>query len=304
MRAAAVEGGPRVLQGVICGVSAYLLWGVFPLYFRAVRAAGALEILSHRIVWSAALLGVLVLLRRQGRAAVEELRARPWALLATAGLISGNWLLYVWAVNSNRVLESSLGYFINPLVNVVLGALVLGERLSRRQVAAVALAAAGVLVLVAKGGVVPWVALGLAASFSLYALVRKTAGIDPFRGLFIETALAAPAALGWLLWKTATGGTAFVAGGWSLRLLLLSAGPVTAVPLVCFGHAARHLRLSTVGLLQYISPTGQFVLAVAIFGERFTLPHAVTFGLIWAALAIYCADALVGARRAAASAPA
>jgi chloramphenicol-sensitive protein RarD len=279
-------------RGVAAAFAAYLAWGALPLYLKSLQGIPAPEILAHRIAWSVPLLAALLLAR--GRLGLLRAALAPrtrWLLAASTLLIAANWLLYIWAVGAGRILEASLGYFVNPLVNVLLGVTLLGERLSRRQAAAVALAAAGVAVLVIRAGTLPWVSLALALSFGLYGLVRKRAGLDPAAGLLAETALLAPAAVAWLawLWLQGTGAFGQEAGR---SLLLAAAGVVTALPLVWFAMGVQRLRLSTMGVIQYVAPTGQFLLAVLRYGEPFTPAHALAFGCIWAALGIFSWDAL------------
>jgi chloramphenicol-sensitive protein RarD len=287
-------------RGFAAALFAYLAWGVFPIYFKALRGVSAPQILAHRIVWSLALLAVIVTAQRRWREFAAAFRGRALgAFAATTALISANWLLYIWSVNAGRVLEASLGYFVNPLVNVVLGVLFLRERLTRLQGVAVALAAAGVLALVVRLGSFPWVSLTLAASFGLYGLVRKKARIDAIVGLLVETALLAPVAGIYLLVLAGRGTGAFGTAGASTTLLLALAGVVTAVPLIAFAVGIRTLRLSTMGLIQYVAPTGQFLLAVALYREPFTSAHALAFGLIWTSLALYTFDALRSTRPAA-----
>lgn len=297
--------GDPARSGAFYAFSAFLLWGFAPLYFKALHPVPPVEILAHRVVWSIVLMAVLVAAMGRASAVLPEIadRRRLGTYVLTTLLVSANWLIYIWAVNAGHVVQSSLGYYINPLVNVVLGVLFLGERLSRRQGAAVALAAAGVAAMVAGAGTVPWISLALALSFGLYALIRKKAGIDPFVGLLVETALLGPFALGWLVWLGATGTGAFGAHGAGFDLLLAAAGAVTAVPLVLFNLGAQRLRLSTIGLMQYLSPTILLLLGTLLYGEAFTAYHAVAFGLIWTGLVVYSSDAF-RARRAARAAAA
>ena len=279
-------------RGWLSALSAYLAWGLFPIYFKALTGIPALEVLAHRVVWSVVLLVPVVLVLRRGPTVWAALRA--WgrlAALASASLIAVNWLVYIWAVQAGRVVEASLGYFVNPLVSVLLGVVFLGERLRRVQVMAVALAGAGVLWLVVHLGVIPWLPLSLAFSFGLYGLVRKRAAMDPVGGLLAETALLVPAALIFLAWRGVTGAGAFGHGA-GPSLLLAAAGPITTVPLVLFADGVRRLPLSTVGLLQYLTPTLQFLLGVLVYREVFTQTHAVAFGCIWLALALYTWDSL------------
>jgi chloramphenicol-sensitive protein RarD len=306
------NGPDERARGVAYAVSTYLAWGLLPVYFKALRAVPAVEVLAHRVVWSVLLLAALsVLLRSRRRPSpapsvgwgawgAEALRSRLRRLpllAASTALIATNWLVYIWAVQSGRVLEASLGYFVNPLVNVLLGVAFLGETLSGRQRAAVALAGAGVLVLVLRAGTVPWIALVLATSFGLYGLLRKRAAIDPVGGLLAETALLAPPALAYLALRAASGDGAFGAAP-GTSLLLVAAGPITALPLVGFGLAVHRLRLSTMGLVQYLAPSSQFLLAVLLYREPFGRAHAAAFAAIWTSLALYSWDAVARARAA------
>jgi chloramphenicol-sensitive protein RarD len=275
---------------------------VTPLHFKLLGGVPATEILSHRVVW--ALLLVLALTGAARRwADLRALMARPrdlGLLACSALLVGGNWLIYIWAVNNGRLVESSLGYFINPLVNVALGMLFLGERLGARQLAACALAAAGVLTLAVSAGAPPWIALALAISFGLYGLIRKKVRVDPLIGLLVESAMLVPLAAGYLA-VLAARGTASFGAAWPTDLLLIATGVTTALPLIWFASAAQRLRLSTIGLLQYMSPTLQLALGVLVYREAFTGAHAIAFTAIWTALALYSYAALrPGVRTAAA----
>ncbi|MEF8833391.1 MAG: EamA family transporter RarD [Halofilum sp. (in: g-proteobacteria)] len=288
-------GLPPALPG-----GAFGLWGLFPLYFKAVSAVAATEVLAHRVVWSVVFVGLLLLLVRQCGTvgAILADRHRRSRLIASSLLISANWLIFIWAVAHERVLEASLGYFITPLVSVLLGRVVLGERLFRVQWLAVALAGVGVAWMLIGVGVIPWVALGLAATFGSYGLVRKLADVPAIPGLFVETLIVGPPALAWLLWLGFEGAGEFGARGPGFDILLIAAGLVTATPLILFAQATRRLRLASVGLFQYIVPTMQMLLAVFAFGEVFTPQHAITFGCIWTGLALYSASAFGGRERA------
>lgn len=268
-----------------------------PIYFKALRPVPALEILAHRIAWSALLLAAMLARRGAAGFRVPFRRSRLPLLAATTALISTNWLVYIWAVEAGRIVEASLGYFVNPLVNVLLGVVFLGESLSRRQGVAVALAGAGVAVLVVRTGAFPWVSAVLAASFGLYGLLRKRAAVDSVGGLFGETVLLAPAALAYLALRAHAGTGAFGTGA-AVTSLLAATGPVTAFPLVWFGLALRRLRLSTMGLVQYLTPTSQFLLGVVLYREPFGPAHAAAFACIWASLALYTWDAYARARAA------
>ncbi|GEJ59076.1 EamA family transporter RarD [Anaeromyxobacter diazotrophicus] len=287
----------RARRGFAAALAAYVAWGLFPLYFKSIRSVPPLEILSHRVVWSMVLLAGLVTWQRRWRELGTVFAGgRLPIYLASTTLISANWLIYIWAVNTGHVLEASLGYFVNPLVNVLLGVIFLREHLTRRQGAAVALAAVGVLALALRLGAFPWLSLALAATFGLYGLVRKKARIDAVVGLLVETALLAPLALAYLLALAGRGAGAFGTGGAAVTCLLAAAGVVTAVPLIWFAIGMKALRLSTMGLIQYITPTSQFLLAVALYREPFTAAHALAFGCIWVSLALYTYEALRGKR--------
>lgn len=262
-----------------------------PLYFKAVAAAPPLELLSHRVAWSVLFLLALVARKGQLRGLRSALRpGRTLAMLAAASaLIAVNWGVYIWAILAGRVMEGSLGYFINPLVNVGLGLLVLGERLERPVGIAVAVASLGVVWLTVGLGHLPWVSLSLAFSFGAYGLLRKLVPVGALLGLCVETLLLLPFALGYLAWAAANGRLAFASGHLRLDILLVLAGPITAVPLLFFAAAARRLPLSTLGFLQYLSPTLQLVLAVFVFGEPLDGARAGAFAFIWLGLAIFTA---------------
>lgn len=291
--ASAPPAGSDVGRGLAAGVVAYAVWGLFPLYLKQLDAASAAEIVAHRILWSLPFGAAVLFAARQWREVWNALRRpRVIALLALAAvLIAVNWLIYVWAVAADRVLEASLGYYINPLIFIAAGVFVLKERLTRMKIAAVSLAALGVLVLILGAGVFPWPSFVLAFSFAAYGYVRKTTPVGAMPGLFIEVAFLAPFALAFAAWLAGKGDLAFSGGGLMLDALLVAAGPVTIAPLVLFAFAARRLRLSTLGFLQYIGPTGQFALGL-YYGEAFTLAHAICFALIWTALALVSLEAV------------
>ncbi|UZK65492.1 EamA family transporter RarD [Sphingomonas sp. M1-B02] len=279
-------------KGLALGVGAYTLWGILPLYIHLLRDVPALQFLAHRVLWSLVLLAIVVVLFRRVPALIAAARGRTLLyLVGSAALIAVNWTVYIWAVQNDHVLEASLGYFINPLVNVALGIVLLGERLRRWQGVAIAIAAVGVLILVASGGGALWVSLTLAVTFSLYGLLRKIAAIDALGGLTVETLLLAPASLALLLFA-AEGGDGAFGQSTHIDLLLIGAGVVTAAPLLMFAAAARRMPYATLGLLQYIAPTLQFAEAVLIFGEPMRPAHMVTFVLIWAGCALYAWDSL------------
>lgn len=288
-------------RGCAAAVGAFLCWGLIaPVYFKLVGAAGPAEIMAHRIIWTVAALTAILLIFRSPAAlkAAVDSRRKLGVFALTTFLITVNWSFFVWAVAESRLVETSLGYFINPLVNVGLGVVFLKEKLNRWQVVAVLVATAGVASLVAALGSFPWLPLTLAFSFGFYALVRKMEGVDPLIGLLVETALPAPIALGYLLWLGPQGH--FGGADGSISWLLPLAGPMTALPLGLFLYAGRRLKLSTIGLLQYIGPTGQLLLGVAVYGETFSSAHAAAFGCVWLALVVYTADAWARSRRAAA----
>jgi len=287
-------------RGMWVAVGAYVLWGVMPLYWHLLKAVPSLQIVLHRIAWSALFVGAY-LLWRDGRGWLRRTLAGPrlgWMLALSGVLIAFNWGLYIWAVNAGHVVETALGYFINPLLNVLIGVLFLRERLRPLQWLSVAVAAAGVLWLAVRYGQVPWIALALAASFGLYGVVRKLAHVDAVAGLGVESAYLFLPAIALLAWTEAHGGGGFGAGyGAAASALLVLGGIVTALPLVGFAYAVRRIPLTTVGLLQYIAPTLQFLIGVLVFREPFDRERLVGFACIWLALAIFAADGLLRARR-------
>ena len=281
-------------SGFIYALLAFLMWGLFPLYFHALATVSSAEVLAHRVIWSAVLLGGWAVFSGRLAVLVAELRnlRRMGFYALTTLLISANWWIFIWAIQNARVLEASLGYYINPLVNVILGVVFLRERLNARQWLAIALAAGAVLWLVVSSGVMPWIPLSLALSFGSYALIRKMAGFDALLGLTIETLVLAPVALVAMGWWMLHGRAAIGQHGMDIDVLLLAAGVVTVAPLLCFLEAGLRLRLATLGIVQYITPSMQFLLAVFVFGESFDPQRRITFVLIWLALAIYTVDAL------------
>jgi chloramphenicol-sensitive protein RarD len=280
-------------KGLFLAVTAYLLWGFLPLYMKALSSVPVLEVLAHRVIWSVPVAGaILVWLGRTSdlMAALRSPRMIGMAAL-TAGLISINWAIYVWSIQSGQALEAALGYYINPLFSIFLGAVLLGERMTRAQVAAIALAAVAVAVLTWEAGRVPVVALGLTVSWGFYAYLKKRLPLGPNQGFMLEVLILTPFAVGFLLWQTAEGMLVFGRDGWLTGLLLL-AGVVTAVPLMIYANGAKLLRLSTIGILQYIAPTMIFLTAVFVFDEPFGSARAVAFPMIWAALVIYTGSML------------
>lgn len=286
-------------QGIFFALAAYFMWGIAPAYFKLIQQVSADEILTHRIIWSFFVMLALITLGRNWpkvRAACQN-RKRLLLLAVTALLIGGNWLLFIWAVNNHHMLEASLGYFINPLVNVLLGMLFLGERFRRMQWVAVALAFTGVLVQLWQFGSLPIIGLGLAFSFAFYGLLRKKIAIDAQTGMLIETLWLLPVAAAYLSLFADSPTSHLSANPWSLNLLLVAAGIVTTVPLLCFTAAATRLRLSTLGFFQYLGPTLMFLLAVTFYGETIGQDKLVTFGFIWAALILFTLDALYTQRK-------
>lgn len=281
------------------GVLAYLMWGAFPLYWPLLKPAGAIEILSHRIAWSALIVGVLVLVLRQTprvRAVWRNRRQSVYLALAAA-VISVNWVTYIWGVNHGRVVEGSLGYFINPLVTVLLGVLVLGERLRRGQWFAMGIAAVAVAVLTVDYGHVPWVAVGLALTFGTYGLCKKQADAAPLESLAVETALLAPFALAYVGFLVATGASSFGHEGGLHTALMVGTGVVTVIPLLLFSGAATSLPLVQLGLLQYLAPILQFAIGVFVFREEMSAARWLGFAIVWVALAIFTVEAARHRRR-------
>jgi len=282
-------------SALIAGFAAFATWGLIPVYWKLLKTVSAPEILAHRVIWTT--LFLIVLLTWQGRwpELREAARSRRSLLycLASGLALSTNWLFFIWAVNVNRVVETSLGYFMTPLVNVLFGAIFLRERLTRWQLVSVLLALVGVLTLTLGYGKFPWIAVTLCLSFGLYGLLRKKSGTRPIPGLFLETTLLVPIALFYLLSLQRGGGMIFGPVPWSFALLLVSTGIVTGLPLVWFGHAARHLRLTTIGFLQYLAPSGSFFLGAFLYHEPFTRAHLITFTFIWTALAIFTVEAIL-----------
>ena len=279
-------------SALISGIAAFGFWGVIPIYWKFMASVPAPQILAHRVVWTAIFLVALLSWNNQWSEVLGAFKSRRAMLycLASGASISLNWLVFIWAVNANHVLETSLGYFMTPLVNVLFGAVFLRERLSRLQLASVLLATVAVLILTLGYGRFPWIAVVLAVSFGLYGLLRKVSGTAATPGLFIETILMVPIAVIFLLVQQLHGTLFFGAPNWTASVLLLTTGVVTGLPLVWFGYAARHLRLTTLGFLQYIAPSCTFFLSIYLYNEPFTRAHLVTFALIWIALAIFTAE--------------
>ena len=294
----------RASTGLIYGLLAYGLWGVLPIYFKQLGGISSLDIVAHRIIWSLLFLTALLAITRgwgQVRKGIKDRRTLA-LLLTTSVLIAVNWLLYVYAVTSGHILAGSLGYYLNPLMNILLGRFILKERLTRLQWAAVGIAAAGVAVLAAGAGTTLWISLTLCVTFATYGLLRKVAAVDAVAGLSIETAILLPVAIAWLAIGAGDGRAIFGSSTQDLWLLTLS-GIVSTTPLLLFTSAARRLRYSTLGMLQFLAPTLQFLLAVLLYNEEFSSAHAIAFASIWTALALYVSSLLrdIRAQRSAAA---
>jgi chloramphenicol-sensitive protein RarD len=285
-------------EGVIAGLAAYLMWGFLPIYFKSVGEVDPTEVLAHRIIWAVPFGALIVMLRRQwpevGRALTHR-RMLGWLSISTL-FIAMNWFVYIWAIQDGRILETSLGYYINPLTNMLVGVWLFGERLRRFQMVAVALAFIGVLVLTISGGVVPWVALFLAVSFTVYAAIRKRVVIGGMPGLFVETVLLLPFALIWFGYLFSSSQMVFATGDSSMTFWLMMAGPVTVVPLLCFALAARRVSLTTIGFMQFLAPTLQFGTGI-YYGETLTTAHLICFTFIWTAVAFFILDAVKTAKK-------
>ncbi|HHB1594745.1 TPA: EamA family transporter RarD [Vibrio campbellii] len=293
------EEQQRSRQGVLLAIGAYTMWGIAPIYFKSIAEVSPLEILSHRVFWSFFLLAALLHFGRQWRSVRDIIKnkTKMMYLVSTAILVGANWLIFIWAVTSNHMLDASLGYYINPLINVLLGMVFLGERLRKLQWFAVALAACGVLVQLIVFGSVPVVAIALAMSFGFYGLLRKKVSVEAQTGLFIETLVMLPAASIFLFFIASTPTSNMFENPWQLNALLIAAGVITTLPLLCFTGAATRLKLSTLGFFQYIGPSLMFLLAVLIYGEPFTSDKAITFAFIWGALVVFSFDGLRNNRK-------
>ncbi|MFM2586617.1 EamA family transporter RarD [Vibrio campbellii] len=293
------EEQQRSRQGVLLAIGAYTMWGIAPIYFKSIAEVSPLEILSHRVIWSFFLLAALLHFGRHWRSVRDIIKnkTKMMYLVTTAILVGANWLIFIWAVTSNHMLDASLGYYINPLINVLLGMVFLGERLRKLQWFAVALAACGVLVQLIVFGSVPVVAIALAMSFGFYGLLRKKVSVEAQTGLFIETLVMLPAASIFLFFIASTPTSNMFENPWQLNTLLIAAGVITTLPLLCFTGAATRLKLSTLGFFQYIGPSLMFLLAVLIYGEPFTSDKAITFAFIWGALVVFSFDGLRNNRK-------
>ena len=293
------EEQQRSRQGVLLAIGAYTMWGIAPIYFKSIAEVSPLEILSHRVIWSFFLLAALLHFGRHWRSVRDIIKnkTKMMFLVSTAILVGANWLIFIRAVNSNHMLDASLGYYINPLINVLLGMVFLGERLRKLQWFAVVLAACGVLVQLIVFGSVPVVAIALAMSFGFYGLLRKKVSVEAQTGLFIETLVMLPAAAIYLLFIASSPTSNMLDNPMQLNTLLIAAGVITTLPLLCFTGAATRLKLSTLGFFQYIGPSLMFLLAVLIYGEPFTSDKAITFAFIWGALVVFSFDGLRNNRK-------
>jgi chloramphenicol-sensitive protein RarD len=276
-------------KGILYALGAYTLWGVFPVYWKVLESVAPLQILSHRVVWSFTLVTILILGRREAMSLVKELPSRRVLLFGAmaAGLLGINWLVYIWAVNNGHIVESSLGYFINPLVSVLLGVLFFKERLRPLQWAVVGLAACGVIYLTIRSGTLPWISVALALTFGFYGLLKKSSPLEALPGLSLEMTFLFLPALAYLLFVQVHGSGAFGHAGTETTLLLAFTGVITVLPILMFGMAARSIPLTLVGLLQYIAPTCQFLLGVLAYGEPFSHDRLIGFSVIWLALLLY-----------------
>jgi len=296
---ATADPGKTARSGFLYAFSAYVLWGFLPLYMKAVAHIPAIEVVAHRAIWSLPVAGALLVWLGRTDDIRRGLR-NPRTLMMgslTAALITINWCVYVWAISVGRTLETALGYYINPLLSILVGAILLGEKLKPTQMAAIGLAALAVLLLTWENGGLPWVSIVLPVSWTFYALCKRTLPIGPAQGFFLEVLILAVPALAYVVWLQATGNGHFGNQGMTDVWLLMSAGLVTAIPLILYANGAKLLSLSTIGIMQYIAPTLIFLVAVFIFHEPFSTERAVAFGLIWAGLALYTWPMFAGARQ-------
>lgn len=297
-RAPQIPGVEQQRKGVMAAVAAFFLWGVLPVFWKHLDFLPPASIVAQRTLWSLVILWAILLWRREGgvlAAALRRPESAAWHLLS-GSLLAANWLLYVWATLNERILEGALGYYLNPFFNMLFGVIWFGERHTRPQLAAIALALCGVALQFPAVGRFPWVALVLALTFSLYAVVRKRAPLGSRLGLSVETSVLAPVALGWLLWHSAGVPEAF-GGTWPHAALVVGSGVATTLPLLFFGHAARTISLTTLGILQFLGPTLQFLIGWRLYGEPMSAARLGSFGLIWLAVAVYAADAWARERR-------
>ncbi|HAS15038.1 MULTISPECIES: EamA family transporter RarD [Idiomarina] len=289
----------RARHGVFFALAAYTFWGIAPVYFKLVKQVPAFEILSHRIIWAFLMVFVLIVAMKRLDRIRPILKSRKLVLRLTLAtcLLGGNWFLFIWAVNTDHMLDASLGYYINPLLNVAIGMAFFAERMRRLQLIAIGMAVVGVSIQVITFGSVPWVALALASSFAIYGAIRKRLPVDSISGLWLETAILLPVMLIYLFGFAQSASSDLTANPWTLNLLLVAAGLVTTIPLLCFTAAAQRLRYATLGFFQYIAPTLMFILAVMVYGEPLEESKLVTFIIIWSALALYSFDSIIQRQR-------
>ncbi|RUO63764.1 EamA family transporter RarD [Pseudidiomarina insulisalsae] len=293
------DDATRSRHGVMFAIAAYTMWGVAPIYFKWLQQVPAFEILAHRIIWSFVLVLMLIMgLRRWHRIKpVVTNRAQMLRLTIATFLLAGNWFLFIWAINNDHILDASLGYYINPLLNVAIGIVVFAERMRRMQIVAIGLAVTGVLIQIVSFGSVPWVALALACSFATYGAIRKRLPVDSMTGLWLETTILLPLMVIYLFFFADSAASDMTTNTWQLNLLLMAAGIVTTAPLLCFTAAAQRIRYATLGFFQYIGPSLMFILAVWVYGEPLAADKLVTFAIIWSALALYSLDTLLHQQR-------
>lgn len=293
------DDAARSRQGVFFAIAAYTMWGIAPVYFKWLESVPALEILSHRIIWSFILVLALILVLRRGGRLKPVLQNKKQMLRLTLAtcLLGGNWFLFIWAINNDHILDASLGYYINPLLNVAIGMVFFAERMRKMQLVAIALACTGVLIQIISFGSVPWVALALACSFAIYGAIRKRLPIDSITGLWLETLILLPAVLIYMVFFASSSAADMSQNTWQINTLLVAAGVVTTAPLLCFTAAAQRIRYSTLGFFQYIGPSLMFILAVWVYGEPLAADKLVTFAIIWVALALYSLDTLLFQQR-------
>ncbi|HRJ45353.1 MAG: EamA family transporter RarD [Caldilineaceae bacterium] len=284
-------------RGFLYALVAYIMWGLLPIYWKLLHSVSAAAVLSHRMVWSLVIVALILTVRKEWAWIRRVDRKAVLTFLAVAVLLIINWYTYIWAINQGFIVESSLGYFINPLVNVLLGGLFLGERLRPVQKVAIAIACGGVLYLTLNLGALPWIALTLAFSFGFYGLLKKTAGLNALEGMGLEMAILSVPALAYLLLSGDPASPSLLTGTPYISAMLVGTGIVTAIPLLAFAAAARRLTLTTLGLIQYLAPTLQFLIGVFVYGEDFTPARAVGFVLIWIALAIYSGETILRHRQ-------
>jgi len=289
----------RTRQGVFFAIAAYTLWGIAPVYFKWVAHVPAFEILAHRIIWAFVIVLVLIIaLGRLSRVGVVMKNPGQMVrLLIATLLLGGNWFLFIWAVNTNHMLDASLGYYINPLLNVAIGIAFFGERMRRWQLVAIAMAVTGVVIQIVTFGSLPWIALLRACSFAIYGGIRKRLAVDSITGLWRETRILVPVMLIYMLLFANSATSNMALNTWQLNALLVAAGIVTTVPLLCFTAAAQRIRYSTLGFFQYIGPSLMFILAVAVYGEPLAHDKLLTFVIIWLALGVYTVDSVIHQRR-------